>query len=266
MRESYNSPTHNHCHSNNKMATKASNFSDLIQRVTANCLLHPLGSGRHNHNASVLSSDDDDDNYQSQDEEKLTDERDHFEDVDDDADSLKKWEGDNSNKGGKCELRTERVAQMEMLMGEVFEAVSAMKKAYVGLQEAHSPWDQDKMRVADLAVVSELRRLGVLRERYRRSIDGGNGGRGGWRVGAATLREVVAPYEAAVEELKKEVKAKEVEIDNLREKFRTASSLSGSGSGSGGKKGSRSKRRVSCSTQGQLLNYKKHLPFLTYFS
>lgn len=63
------------------------------------------------------------------------------------------------------------------------------------------------------------------------------------------MREVVAPYEAAVEELKGEVKTKEREIESLREKLKTATSVSG-GSG-GGKKGrsSQSRRKVSCSSQ-----------------
>ncbi|XP_027089320.2 protein GRAVITROPIC IN THE LIGHT 1 [Coffea arabica] len=240
----------------NKMSattTKVSNFSDLIQRVTANCLLNPLGSIRHADDATVLHSpdDSDDDNFKTQeDEEQDVDEEDDDRyDVGDGGDSLKNWDVKRNNSKGdrNCGPRNERVIQMEMLIGEVFEAASAMKRAYVSLQEAHCPWDPDKMRVADVAVVAELRRIGVLRERFRRSLGNTGGGRGGWKVGAATLREVVAPYEAALEELKREVKAKDVEIENLREKFKTASSLSGSGSGV--RKGSKSKRKVSCSSQ-----------------
>lgn len=136
---------------------------------------------------------------------------------------------------------------MEVLIGEVFEAFSAVKKAYVSLQEAHCPWDPDRMRVCDAAVVAELRRIGVLRERFRRKNVGGERGR---RVVGATLREVVAPYEAAVEELKRELKVKEVEVENLKDKLKNAVVVTG---GSGGKKNGRghhqSKRRVGCSTQ-----------------
>lgn len=140
-----------------------------------------------------------------------------------------------------------------MLMGEVFEAVLSMKRAYVSMQEAHCPWDPDKVREADVAVVAELRRLVVLRERFRRCGGVGRGrGRGRRVVGEATLREVVAPYEAAVEEMKREVKKKEREVENLREKLKTATNLGGSG----GKKGSsgrshQSKRKVSCIGQGK---------------
>ncbi|KAL4306163.1 hypothetical protein AHAS_Ahas16G0150800 [Arachis hypogaea] len=65
-------------------------------------------------------------------------------------------------------------------MEEVFEIVSSIKGAYVSLQEAHSPWDPERIRVADVAVVVELRKLTMLRERFRRTFDGGKN-RGGRR-------------------------------------------------------------------------------------
>lgn len=165
-------------------------------------------------------------------------------------------------------MRTQRgvsdFGDAEVLIGEVFEAFSAMKKAYVSLQEAHCPWDPDRMRVCDAAVVAELRRIGVLRERFRRKNGGGERGRGR-RVVGASLREVVAPYEAAVEELKREVKVKEVEVENLKEKLKNAVVVSG---GSGGKKGGRghhhSKRRVGCSTQTPGNSYAHCLYMMTY--
>ena len=223
------------------MTTKVSNFSDLIQRVTASCLLHPLAGISRADDLSDAADDDDDDYYNAIAEE---------EDLEDEED-LKI----NSDWGGG-ENPPPRTAEVEMLMSQVFDAVSVMKRAYVSLQEAHCPWDPDKMRIADVAVVAELRRVGLLRERFRRSVSGGGGGRGGrWGVGAATLREVVAPYEAAVEELKKEVKVKQAEIDNLREKLKTATSFDRVSSKSKGK----SKRRVSCTTQGHFITHSLYL-------
>nr|GMC76970.1 IRK-interacting protein [Ipomoea batatas] len=223
------------------MANKVSNFSDLIQRVTASCLLHPLVAAGHDDEVSVSrdGDDSDDDNYKANVEAEK--ENTHYEDAGEEAADFKLL------GGGREESRTERIIEMEMILGEVFEAVSAMKRAYVSLQEAHCPWDPDKMRVADVAVVAELRRIGVLKERYRRSVGSDDVGRGRRRVGAATLREVVAPYEAVVDDFKREVKAKEAEIQNLKEKLKTATSLAHCSTGSG-KKG-KSKRKVSCSTQ-----------------
>lgn len=48
-----------------KMAHKVSNFSDLIQRVTASCLLHPLTTGRHE--SDDISEIHDDDNESEED-------------------------------------------------------------------------------------------------------------------------------------------------------------------------------------------------------
>lgn len=139
------------------------------------------------------------------------------------------------------ERAKEKVRDMEILMVEMFDSVSAMKKAYVRLQEAHCPWDPEKMRVADVAVVAELRRLGRLRERFRRG--GGGGGRGLDPYREMGMGMVVGPYEAAVEELKSEVRAKEAEVEGLKERLRKASSSKG--------RFHHSHRRVSCVTQGQ---------------
>lgn len=206
-------------------SSKVSNFSDLIQRVTASCLLHPL--------AGVSRPDDISDEEEEEDYND-TEAVEEYEDFK----IHTTWETTENINGEE----PPRVMELEMLMGQVFDAVSSMKRAYVSLQEAHCPWDPNKMRVSDVAVVAELRRLGLLRERFRRSV----GGRGGKRavLGAATLREVVAPYEAAVEELKREVKAQKAEVEVLREKLKTATSLGGS------KSKGKSKRRVSCTTQG----------------
>lgn len=212
------------------MASKVSNFSDLIQRVTASCLLHPLAGVSRPDDLSAAEDEDDYDNAAAEEEE--FDEEEFKINPD--------WVG---AKAGEEQPPPPRIMELEMLMSQVFDAVSVMKRAYVSLQEAHCPWDPDKMRIADVAVVAEMRRLGLLRERFRRSGGGGRGGR--WEVGAATLREVVAPYEAAVDELKKEVKLKQVEIENLREKLKTATSFDRVSGKSKGK----SKRRVSCTTQ-----------------
>lgn len=105
------------------------------------------------------------------------------------------------------------------------------------------------MRLSDVAVMAELRRLGVLRERFRQSV--GRSGGGESRVVGTMLREVVAPYEATVEKLKREVKSGEAEVENLREKLKAATSLNGSS----GRKGRshQSKRKVSCSSQAQVV-------------
>ncbi|OAY61124.1 hypothetical protein MANES_01G165400v8 [Manihot esculenta] len=232
------------------MANKVSNFSDLIQRVAASCLLHPLASARQDSGnvADVYEYETDEREDFEQEEEEAVEE----EEMEEKKGSVKGWDHDK-NKNKNAMVAIERVIEMEMLMNEVFNSVSEMKRAYACLQEAHCPWDPERMRVADVAVVGELRRLGVLRERFRRCVSvGGRGGRkrtdGSGSVGM--LREVVGPYEAAVEELQKEVKSREVEVENLKEKLKNLSTSLNNGSGKKGR--SQSKRKVSCSLAAQV--------------
>ena len=229
------------------MTRKVSNFSDLIQRVTANCLLHPLAAGRYD-----AAGEDKEENSHSEAEETM----DHEEEISDEDEETFEEESDELIEEKMVGATVLKVKQMEAIMDEVFETVSSLKRAYVRLQEAHSPWDPERMRLADVAVVAELRKLASLRERFGRSSDGGTrrrrGNGGGGCGGGVSVREVVAPYEAVVEELKKEVKAKESEVKNLREKLESAVAISGS-NGSGEKKSGRSQSKRKLGIQGKLI-------------
>ncbi|KAK4275213.1 hypothetical protein QN277_018337 [Acacia crassicarpa] len=232
------------------MTRKVSNFSDLIQRVTASCLLHPLADTRYD------SSCEKDDKFLYESEPNMgadddgEDEGDGEDEEDDEIDGY----GEGKMVNLKALGEKKKLKQMESLLEDVFESVSAMKRAYMSLQEAHCPWDPEKMRVADVAVVAELRKVAVLRERFRRrrGVDENGRRRKVRRREAASLREVVAPYEAVVEELKREVKAKDLEVHNLKEKLDNVVTLSSNGGGSGGSGGkkvgrSQSKRKLGLS-------------------
>ncbi|KAI3830024.1 hypothetical protein L1987_04156 [Smallanthus sonchifolius] len=233
------------------MANKVSNFSDLIQRVTSSCLLHPIGAARHYaDDVTDFQSGEDDSDY----EEVNTKSEKYHDDGEVEEASPAAME-----QGRGDVYKSEKEIEMETLMTEVFETVSFMKKAYVSLQEAHCPWDPDKMRSADMAVVAELRKLGVLRERFRRKVLRGGGG-GSMEaiskrtVSGVTLREVVAPYEAAMEKMKTDMKSKDAEIENLKEKLNTATVGSGGSSGRKSRSHShhQSKKKVNYSSQLQV--------------
>lgn len=192
-----------------KMATKVSNLCDVVHRVvSSSCLLHPLAQVREAGEETHF-----DEKEAEEEEEKKGEgvvERETAVEEKEDGFSLRVLKGEEE----------ERVRAMEDLMEEVFEAVSSVKRAYVRLQEAHCPWDPEKMRVADVAVVAELKRLGTLRERFRRKGRGGGGGGGTKRLDPYRGVAVVGPYEAALEEVKRELKAKEAEVEGLKEKLR----------------------------------------------
>ncbi|KAK9055334.1 hypothetical protein SSX86_026417 [Deinandra increscens subsp. villosa] len=195
-----------------KMANKVTNFSDFIHRLSC-CLLHPANNFT-DHNSEY--------HHENNDQEEAATYVTGDGNEDDEEDSSESPAEDQQSGGNT----NKREMEMVTLMGQVFETVSSMKKAYVSLQEAHFPWDADKMRLSDVAVVTALKRLGFLTERFRRNV-GRLGGRidedsSGSKTTTTVLRAVVAPYEAALEKLKTEMKGKEVEVDALRRKLKTA--------------------------------------------
>ncbi|KAH1263888.1 Protein GRAVITROPIC IN THE LIGHT 1 [Glycine max] len=159
------------------MTRKVSNFSDLIQRVTTSCFLHSFADDREEeyHSDSFGNKPQDEQGYYG--EEKMV-------------------------MGLKVISREEKkLKQMRALMEEVFEAVSAMKSAYVSLQEAHCTWDPQSLREADVAVVAQLKKLALLRDGFHGSVSTVEEDEGRRRRGGN------APYETV---MKKEVKAKDL--------------------------------------------------------
>lgn len=213
---------------------KASNISDLIQKVASSCIITPLPC-RNPGDASDgdLTDQEEYDGraysicYGSANGKSTRMAGDQEGEEEEGEERFRLWEEEEKRDGA-----AERAKAAEGMMAEVFEAVSVVKRAYVKLQEAHCPWDPERMRAADAAVVAELRRLGRLKERwwFRR----GGGGEGVGRAAAA-----VEPYEAAVEELKRELRAKEAEVEGLKERLRR-----GSDDGDGGGRRRSSGHRV----------------------
>ncbi|KAK4779791.1 hypothetical protein SAY87_015897 [Trapa incisa] len=216
----------------------SSNFSDLIQKFAASCLLRPVTSSWQDADELSEGFDSEFDDYYKG--EILMDE-----------------DEEEAEDGGGGYHHQEKPTEVQVLMSQMFDAVSSVKMAYMALQEAHCTWDPDRMREADVAVVEELTRLGALGEMWRRRSVSSmckKGGGGDWKIkktggGCGGRRsgpeEVVWPYELSVEELKREVKAREVDVEKLKEKLDVVGCWSYAGGG-GKKSKSQSKRKVSC--------------------
>ncbi|VAI04254.1 unnamed protein product [Triticum turgidum subsp. durum] len=56
---------------------------------------------------------------------------------------------------------------MDSMIGRIFNNISSLKAAYIQLQEAHTPYDPDKIQTADKLVIDELTRLSELKHTYR---------------------------------------------------------------------------------------------------
>ncbi|CAA6655096.1 unnamed protein product [Spirodela intermedia] len=191
------------------MAARVSTLSDLIHRVACPCLNNPLTHGHGDDDSSEAGNDTEESEVEEEVEE---------EDQAEARRSSRKLEEGTASGGGDQQIA--RVREAEALMEEVFQAVAGLKRAYVGLQEAHSPWDPERMSISDAAVVAELKRLGRLRDRFRRGWSGGEEGRLWALTAPPPLREAVVPYEAALEDLRRDLKVKEAEVENLKERLR----------------------------------------------
>ncbi|KAG8061588.1 hypothetical protein GUJ93_ZPchr0003g18659 [Zizania palustris] len=217
------------------MASKAVTIGDLIHRVATSCLSKRLPGNYALHDSGDTDLDDDDDDpfadftdAASGDEERkrspssevVTEEEGDNKDEDAEEGKLKIWE-EKRKVSAVVASGAERARDAEVLMAEMFDAVSGVRRAYSALQEAHCPWDPDKMRTADAKVVAELRHLARLRDRFRRSAATGHIPRSS--PTAPPLREAVAPYEAALDDVWRQLQAKQAEVDGLKEKLAVAS-------------------------------------------
>ncbi|KAL5209236.1 hypothetical protein ABZP36_004859 [Zizania latifolia] len=220
------------------MASKAVTIGDLIHRVATSCLSNRLPGNYALHDSGDTDLDDEDDDpfadftdavsggeerkRSPSSEEVATVEEEDEEDKGGDADEekLKIWE-EKRKVAAAVASGAERARDAEALMAEVFDAVSSVRRAYSSLQGAHCPWDPDKMRTADVEVVAELRHLARLRDRFRRSAATGHIPRP--NPTEPPLREAVAPYEAALDDLRRQLQTKQAEVDGLKEKLAVAS-------------------------------------------
>ncbi|XP_019162366.1 PREDICTED: uncharacterized protein LOC109158908 [Ipomoea nil] len=101
---------------------------------------------------------------------------------------------------------------------KVFDAVSALKLAYVQLQQAHVPYDPDKIRAADEAIVSQLESLCRIKQAYKgRQMKGSKSA-----SACSTLLhgEEIRVREKLLNELKFGVKEKESKVVALQQELR----------------------------------------------
>lgn len=225
--------------SNSNCSAKVATVSDLLQRAAASCLSQRFLPGTRALDEDGWSSDEESLNWiqnenQSKRNERERDSkeredsiaraiaREKDEEEEEEEKRLRLWEEDKDKDKDPLLFSTsfsphQDLKNLEALLAQVFDSVSAVKRAYRTLQQAHCPWDPHKMHAADAGVVSEIRKLERLRDRFRRGR-----GREAGPVAAASLSEVVAPYEAALDDLKKQLKVKEAEAENLRQKLRNS--------------------------------------------
>lgn len=99
-------------------------------------------------------------------------------------------------------------------ISKLFDTFSALKLAYVKLQEAHIPYDPDKIRAADELIVSHLESLCKIKrshkEKQAKEMDA-------MSTCSALLLAEIQVQERLLHQLKSQVKLKESVVVNLRQ-------------------------------------------------
>lgn len=110
--------------------------------------------------------------------------------------------------------RSNECCDMEIM--KLFEIVSTLKLAYVQLQEAHIPYDPEKIKAADELVVAELEALCKTKRMYKEKqltkvkLDSSH---------SDVLKAEIEVNEKMLQKLKSQVKAKESELFRLQQEL-----------------------------------------------
>lgn len=65
------------------------------------------------------------------------------------------------------ESLNQNTTSMDSLIAKIFTNISSLKAAYIQLQDAHTPYDPDRIQAADKLVIEELTKLSELKHSYR---------------------------------------------------------------------------------------------------
>lgn len=110
--------------------------------------------------------------------------------------------------------KTIQCADVEIM--RLFDTISALKSAYVRLQEAHIPYDTDKIKAADELFVAQLESLckikRVYKEKQFNEVDSVS-------ARSALLLAEIQVHEKLLEKLKFQLKVKDTEVINLQQQL-----------------------------------------------
>ncbi|CAD6273126.1 unnamed protein product [Miscanthus lutarioriparius] len=202
------------------MATKPVIVGDLIHRVASSCLSNRLPCNYTLRDSIDSNLDDDDDNPFA--DAIFSSEKCWRSPPAAEVEEIKEEEGEEEEEEEKLKIWEDGEQEQERL-ATAAKGVERTRDANALMAEgAHCPWDPDKMRATDAAVVAELRHLARLRDRFRRSAAAGHIPCP--NPSAPPLHEVVAPYEAALDDLQRQLQPKQAKVDGLKKKLAVATS------------------------------------------
>ncbi|MBA0611182.1 hypothetical protein Godav_011885 [Gossypium davidsonii] len=114
---------------------------------------------------------------------------------------------------------------MEAFISKIFTNISSLKSAYIQLQTAHTPYDPEKIQVADKLIISELKNLSELKHFYRENNPKPVSGSPQDSHLAAEIQEqqsLLRTYEVMVKKFQSEIQNKDSEIRQLQQQIEEA--------------------------------------------
>ncbi|CAI9770744.1 unnamed protein product [Fraxinus pennsylvanica] len=190
-----------------KSFNQPSNISEIVSKFAKVCKLRSVGvfntseSQYHSHNHQQFFHN----TAQSLAEESS---RDATEEAEFDAEKIHSQSAETRKEGNKC-------GHMEIL--KLFSTLSALKLAYVKLQEAHIPYNPGKIRAADENVVSELESLCKIKRAYKEKLLKESNT---LPACSALLLAETQVEEKVLEKLKYKLKDKDNEVVDLQQQLR----------------------------------------------
>ncbi|KNA21704.1 hypothetical protein SOVF_040320 [Spinacia oleracea] len=117
------------------------------------------------------------------------------------------------------EAMNQNVEAIDALISRIFNNISSLKTAYIQLQSAHTPYDPDKIQVADKQVIAELKNLSELKHFYRENNPKPMCVSPQDSRLAAEIQEqqsLLKTYEVMVKKFQSEIQNKDSEINQLQ--------------------------------------------------
>ncbi|XP_020585383.1 IRK-interacting protein-like [Phalaenopsis equestris] len=115
--------------------------------------------------------------------------------------------------------------EIESVAAKIFAGVSAVKAAYAQLQLAQTPYDPDAIQSADQAIVTELKRLSVLKQSFLNRAEHSRTSKGAQPELSSQVQEqrnLLKTYKITTTKLESELRSKDSEVLYLQSELRAA--------------------------------------------
>uniref|UniRef100_A0A5B7B0F2 Uncharacterized protein n=1 Tax=Davidia involucrata TaxID=16924 RepID=A0A5B7B0F2_DAVIN len=129
---------------------------------------------------------------------------------------LAEWDGEEVHPQ-PAEIQTKPIPCGNVEISKLFDTISALKLAYVRLQEAHIPYDPDKIKAANELVVSQLESLCKIKRACKeKQFKEANS----ISACSALLLAEIQVHESQLEKIKSQIKARDTGILSLQRELR----------------------------------------------